>query len=340
MKNFDTAVYYGTEAHERVGLSIMMLGQFAGNTTLSDVVFMEPPVDMGHVAFGKAMCYVEFQFSNPPKTSDETIGVLWAPHLFCIAKPWFNENNYQGAITFMMNVVAWNLRDRRDDSTTDLTSQSGTTQAIEAVNGLRKRLSGLLVLTDMRSESFAGKWALHQWNVSGKVHALQGQFVDGEFLDTYRYQNLAPAPVCYRIFARMGKRALFQHNRIDFLDSSEEVLGCQVPSDDSVQAVEVNQTERQRHSQVLQELPRECMVCLHRSPSFVFQACGHHGVCNFCRKWMCKQQYNKNKSDGCKVTPAVLTMDKAAKMALSCPYCRRSSKTMHETKYSGSVFHV
>ena len=174
MKNFDNAVYYGTEAHERVGLSIMMLGQFAGNTTLSDVVFMEPPLDMGHVVFGKAMCYVEFQFSNPPKTSNEAIGVLWAPHLFCIAKPWFNETNYQGAITFMMNVVAWNMHDRRDDGATELTSQAGNTQAIEVVNGLRTRLSGLLVLTDMRSESFAGKWALHQWNVSGGSACFTG----------------------------------------------------------------------------------------------------------------------------------------------------------------------
>ena len=42
--------------------------------------------------------------------------------------------------------------------------------------------------------------------------------------------------------------------------------------------------------------PSDCVVCLERPPTFVFEKCGHLAICGKCRTWMCKERFNKLKT--------------------------------------------
>jgi len=80
------------------------------------------------------------------------------------------------------------------------------------------------------------------------------------------------------------------------------------------------------HSSTPDEAESECMVCLVRPPTFVFEKCGHFGVCGKCWKYMCK-------------SPAALVMEKVADAKLMCPYCRAVTRAVHHSRYSGTEFY-
>ena len=91
---------------------------------------------------------------------------------------------------------------------------------------------------------------------------------------------------------------------------------------------------------IADKVQTECMVCLSRPPTLVFEVCGHYGVCGPCRKWMCKEQFNRRKSEQCRVPPAALKMEKVANVPIMCPYCRNVTRTIRRSEYTGTTYPV
>ena len=262
----------------------------------------------------------------------------------------------------------------------------------DALQSLRAHLEGLLVVTDMRSNKFGDGFPLHDWQMSGKVHAVQGLFANGSFQDTCAGTKLACAPPCYRLRSRAKPYYLADHSfdfwAEDFLSrtvstppsareavvysnialcdrtqtpgwqiavktvqsSVADATGMTSSPDSSLTSTNsassempcdpLDQDPGSMSSERPYEAEPECMVCLSRVSAWVFESCGHLGVCGDCRKWMCKEQFNKHKSEQCRVTPSKLTMNKAGGVMLKCPYCRRITRTVHHNGYQGTTYAV
>ena len=82
----------------------------------------------------------------------------------------------------------------------------------------------------------------------------------------------------------------------------------------------------------------ECMICLSRPPSFVVEKCGHQGLCNKCRRYVCKQQSNENNKFT--TSASELKMKDVERVAISCPCCRTDSKLVHHSNFTGRAFPV
>ena len=76
-----------------------------------------------------------------------------------------------------------------------------------------------------------------------------------------------------------------------------------------------------------------------QTPTFVYEKCGHLGVCGPCRKWMCVAQYNKRKTTR-RLAPHEVRMDKAAQARVPCPYCRELTTMVYKDKFRGSMYHA
>ena len=261
----------------------------------------------------------------------------------------------------------------------------------EALQSLKAHLAGILVLTDMRSPYFAGRFPIHQWHMSGKVQAIQGTFTNSKFQDTYAQQRLACLPACYRIRPCFRPYSVINRS-IDFWaeelhsNESEVVITEEEASNGRLQALAEGTGPNSVHASsfavvssraradeeylmegiagnhspetissssevacvfieqesggIADKVQTECMVCLSRPPTLVFEVCGHYGVCGPCRKWMCKEQFNRRKSEQCRVSPAALKMKKVAKVAIMCPYCRKVTRAVHHSEYTGTTYSV
>ena len=157
------------------------------------------------------------------------------------------------------------------------------------------------------------------------MHAVQGTFATGEFKDTCASDKIGCLPVCYRIRDRPREYYVMDHS-FDFwseafftykapapagfvLTPCEEepnwefasVSICTVASSSSSNENKGQRMETIAGRDLQMEADSEdesaCMVCLLRPPTMVFKACGHCGLCGHCWKWMCKEQFNKNKSE-------------------------------------------
>ena len=173
----------------------------------SHVQFVRAPPAHGFVKFGESTIYVEVKFCSIDDTPPHTIGILWAPDLFCVGKSHFNDSNYWGAIDYMMFALAC---ERYDDLS--IMDQSACTTLDEKKQCLRAHLAGILVVTEMRSNYFGNRFPLHQWCMSGKLHAVQGTFANGEFRDTSAHDKLACLPACYRIRSRASEYHVAGHS--------------------------------------------------------------------------------------------------------------------------------
>jgi len=209
---------------------------------------------------------------------------------------------------------------------------------------------------------------IHQWNMSGKMHAVQGTFANSDFRDTYANQKIGCLPICYRIRDRPKQYYVMDHS-FDFWSEAFVAYTAPVPAGFVLQTCaeepdwefvpasswasqssssstenkeQLSGTIAGRAWQMGAEAEGEsaCMVCLSRPPTMVFKACGHCGLCGHCWKWMCKEQFNKNKSEKCKVSPAALKTTRIANVAFKCPACRQVTQAVHHSKYTESVYWV
>ena len=93
--------YYVMSDGEPVGGAVICLGNEKEYPKISLVQFLQPPPDYGCVEFGKLTIYAEIVFSKTAEVETETVGILWAPDLYCVGKPYLNDANYWGAMEFI-----------------------------------------------------------------------------------------------------------------------------------------------------------------------------------------------------------------------------------------------
>lgn len=334
------------EGEDSIGQAAICIGEMNPNAMLSHVQFVRAPPAHGCAKFGESTIYVEVKFCSIKNATPHTIGILWAPDLFCVGKSLFNDRNYRGAIDYMMLALAW---ERYDDLS--IMDESACTTLDEKQQCLRAHLAGILVVTEMRSDYFGNCFPLHQWYMSGKLHAVQGTFANGEFRDTSAHDKIA-LPACYRIRSRAREYYVKSHS-FDFwsdeLDtsSSGESHGLDASANEDLSTDIISTSDaaacgaaEQHPNDIADESEAECMVCLSRPPTFVLKVCGHFGLCGHCWKWMCKEQFNRNKSERCQLSPATLKTKKIANVAIMCPYCRQVSIAVHRNKYTETTYAV
>ena len=99
------------EGEERIGQAAICIGEMSPNAMLSHVQFVRAPPAHGCAKFGESTIYVEVKFCSIKNATPHTIGILWAPDLFCVGKSLFNDRNYRGAIDYMMAALAWERYD-------------------------------------------------------------------------------------------------------------------------------------------------------------------------------------------------------------------------------------
>ena len=379
-EGYENVVHYFCNDYEEgitLGQAVLLLGKVNENAMLSHVQFMAAPPAAGHAKFGKSMIYVELRFSKAKKTAAQSIGILWAPDLFCVGKPYFNDANFSGAMGFMTAMMVY---ERYGSLCTD--GGSGLPAFDNALEVFKAHLAGVIVLTDMRSEFFGDRYPIHQYKTSGKAHAVLGTFVNGEFRDTYAHEKLRCLPACYKVrpksyqvmnhsfdldslcselFGRRpaALRTNADEDRLIGTTAAGETDGQSTSADEDwsiaasvdVETCQASTSADEEPSStpagfwaavvhVQDEAESECMVCLERSPTFVFEKCGHLGVCYKCRQWMCKEHFNKNKSEQSQISPGGLRMDKVADAKLKCPYCRAVTRTLHRNQYTGTAYPV
>ena len=369
-----------------IGQAVLCLGELHATTVLVHVDILKAPPAYGCAEFNQSVLYTEIKFYNAKSATNYTIGILWSPDVFCIDKYYFNSVNYSGVITWMVTALALQRSQVLCGSIEVLSVNT-------AIDTLRAHLDGLLVVTDMRSKYFDDRFPLHQWRISGKVHAVQGLFTNGSFQDACANEKLACTPACYRLRCRPQPYFLATHSfdfwSEDFLlptvykppvpvheievfpylnlpscDRTQSLVCLDTCSPSSVSGVtdttaspdtspastssassemyggSLDHDEGSMSSEMQYDAEPECMVCLSRVPHWVFASCGHLGLCGDCRKWMCKAQFNKHKSEQCQVSPSKLTMNKAGKVMLQCPYCRRTTQLVHHTEHQGTTYAV
>ena len=356
-----------------IGQAAICIGEMKAKAMLSHVQFVRSPPAHGCAKFGESMIYVEIQFRRPNSAIAHTIGILWAPDLFCVGKSLFNDSNYWGAMTYMSvtlaceRYVSLSTRTEPEPLSTrepepEPVNEAPYPSVREAMHSLRAHLAGVLVITDMRSNYFGDGLPLHKWHMSGKMHAVQGTFANGEFRDTCAHEKIACSPACYRIRDRARPYHVMNHS---FGFWSEEFYTDEVPAGFVLQtcpqetcpesvsvsscAVATSTLGTENKERLVgtiawcawrMETTSECMVCLSRPPTFVLKVCGHCGLCGHCWKWMCKEQFNKNRSERCQVSPAALKTKQVANVAIQCPYCRQVTQAVHHSRYTGTMYSV
>ena len=356
--------YYvdGIDGQSSVGQAAIYFGQTTGNARLSHVQFVPAPPAHGCAVFGTSMPYVELRFHKHPGANARTVGIVWVPDLFCSGKAWFNDSNYWGAVEMIAAALAC------ERHVTMFENEPVYPSIREAMQSVRTHLDGFLVITDMRSRHLGDGMPIHQWNMSGQMHAVQGSFASGEFIDTCATEQIGFVPVCYRIRHRSSQYHVMNHS-FDFWSEAFSKYKAQVPVGfvlhsiheepewevtsigNSAVAASSSSTENvdsrlgttasgEWKSESATATESECMVCLSRPPTMLFKACGHCGLCGHCWKWMCKEQFNKNKSGKCQVSPASLKTKIIEKVAIKCPVCRQVTQVVHYSKYTHSVYWV
>ena len=214
----------------------------------------------------------------------------------------------------------------------------------KACHIVQEHLSAFMLIVNGRSDHFAGAYPLLTWHTSGNMHAVFGTLREGKFADIMDTDRVCTWPACFRVRA-MKKAYFLPRHCLKFWeplfdnDSESESEPATTCDDDTHSRVTAPTLEtarndaRQTSARAENELhDPECMICLSRPPTFVFQACGHMGVCGPCRKWMCKHEYNKGKTSR-RVAPGELRMDKVGSVRVRCPLCMGPSRMVYVQGY-------
>ena len=321
------------------GTAVILLGKTDARTKLSHVDFIQAPPKIGCVDFGQMVFYAELQLSRSHQSSSgEPIGVVWAPEIYCVGKPYFADANYTGCLRMLTAAVALQrYMSLHDESITDVGLAS---------EALRTHLAGLIMVTDMRSDYFTDNYPLRQWKIAGLAHVVEGTIIDGEFCDTYAYNSIGIQPACYKITSNT-KRYWFKNHSFDFwcyLDRGEtvsEVSGIGSKSEATGSADDLSKMPADfKLTMPTKEAFLECMICLERPATLLFERCGHLGVCGPCAKFMLNGQNMKNKSKGSSkgiANTSKLGLSKLCHLSLHCPYCRETSRVVHVSKFRGQI---
>ena len=307
-KGYDNVSHYhldDEEGGDPLGRAVIFFGKLEANATLSYVQFLHAPPTVAFAEFGELMFYTELEFIEIHGAFPQTVGILWAPDLFCVGKPMFNDANYQGAFGLLRGAMVY----QRYQSLKGVEARSYN----QAEQVVRSHLAGIVLMVDMRSEYFGEDFPVHNWKMSGAAHAIQGTVINGEFRDTYAHQKLAIVPPCYRI-RFCNKPCWVMHNSFDFwsveatttivdfdeeltttgeewliLEKEETITDKQllIPrKEESPDLQDANpagfvlvdsdvskSTAYSSVSKVTSEYV--CMLCLARPPTCVFEKCGH-----------------------------------------------------------------
>ena len=205
-----------------IAQAVLCLGEKDPTTVLVHVDILEAPPVLDCADFNQSVLYVEIKFYSAKTATHNTIGILWSPDLFCVDKAYFHSVNYSHINTWMVTALALQ---RSQVLRGCSISSPEVLSANAAVETLRAHLEGLLVVTDMRSKYFGDRYPLHQWRISGQVHAVQGLFANGSFQDSCANEKLACAPSCYRLRFRAQPYYIANHS-FDFW--SEDFLAHSV----------------------------------------------------------------------------------------------------------------
>ena len=360
-QGYENVAHYYVEKEDGtlLGQAVMTLGGINANAILSHVDFIEAPPAIGCCKFGVSMIYVELRFSKALSPAiAEFVGIIWEPDLFCVDKYCFNDANFWGAMGFMTASMVC----RRHGTL----CEDASSRFEDALDVLRAHLGGIIVLADMRSEYFTDTYPVHMMKMSGNAHAVEGTLVNGEFRDSYAHPTLRCIPVCYKVrnvcysvvnhsfdfwaphfFSSSGDEDFSSSGDKDWMMVGNEGTILNHANSESrargsaVSTLELSSTPVGWAAPVVEdEAEAACMVCLERPPTIVFEKCGHLGVCGKCRKYLCKEEFNKNKSHTNQVSPALLSMKKVAKLQTKCPYCRTETRSLHCSQYTGTVHKV
>ena len=226
-----------------------------------------------------------------------------------------------------------------------------TTDVALAQEALKKHLAGLIMVTDMRSDYFTGGYAVQNWKISGLAHAVQGTIADGEFCDTYAHSSLCIQPPCYKISLQdvTKKRYWLSNHSFDFWCGENsgrtvsEVSGMGSKSEATGSADNLLKMPAGfKLTMPTEKNSPECMVCLGRPATLLFERCGHLGVCGQCAKFMLNEQNMKNKSKGSSkgtANTSKLGLSKLSHLSMHCPYCRETSRVVHPSHYRRQIIY-
>ena len=330
------------------GQYILCFGQSGAGVTIRHAKCIEAPPDVGVTKHTDPMLYLELTFQLGPVVGGKNVAVLWVPGLFGTNGYQLNGSAYRGALGLIKATAALH-RAATLSPEFQIDQDLGVEKACRIV---QEHLSAFILIVNERSAHFDGASPLLNWHMSGDMHAVCGTVRDGRFEDFMESVKLCTWPACFRVKA-MEKPYLVPHHCLKFWeplfeDESESRSEPSAAHDGAAQSrVKPPRTGTSGNDAGLTSDPAEstlhdpeCMICLSRPPTFVFQSCGHLGVCGPCRKWMCKHEYNRGKTSR-RVAPGEVTMDKAGSVRVRCPLCMmRPTRVVYKGEFRGKTYNV
>ena len=190
------------------GQAILCFGNVNTDVRILYVDFLQP-IDMSpDVTFGNSMIYLELVFRKAKSVSKEVVGILWVPDLFYSRGYILDGGGYLAAVHWVRTTMAMQRK-------VSLVPEEVDVDVDKALRAVEQHLSGLLVITDLRSEHFTDAFPAHNWHMSGNMHAVPGTVVAGGFRDAMANEKLDCLPVCYKV-KPMKKPYHVPHHSCDF----------------------------------------------------------------------------------------------------------------------------
>lgn len=333
------------------GQYILCFGHPHADVRIVHAQCLEAPPDVGATKYTAPMVYLELAFHSG-HSRETTVAVLWVPGLFCTNGYQLSDTAYRGALGFLKATAA--LQRARTLSPEYARSLLSTTMSDEPIKKachiVQKHLSAFMLIVNGRSGHFDGAYPILTWHMSGNMHAVFGTLREGKFADIMDSDRICTWPACFRVRA-MKKAYFLPHHSLKFWaplfdneseSQSEPPATCDedthsrgiAPTMENVGKNDARQTSARAQNELRDP---ECMICLSRPPTFVFQACGHMGVCGPCRKWMCKHEYNKGKTSR-RRAPGELTMEKVGSVRVRCPLCMGPTRMVYKDTFRGKTY--
>ena len=300
-----------------MGVAVVVFGKADAMVKVSHVDIIRAPADAGCVQFGGYIFYEELQCTRLSRgdASVSNIGLLWLPNMVCLGKPYFNNSNYVGIV----KMISRRLVVHRYLSLFGAPLDDYDYKDMES--SVKSDLDGQVLITDMWSEYF-DTCPMHQWKMPGVAHVVQGHIIDGEFQDMCQNVGLGCAPVCYKIQSSPRARYWATQHSFDFWAVGSESMSNGANGEARASDIECKSMEIHDSScelSVTEEADPECMVCLTRVPTCVFESCGHFGVCGHCWKLMLLQQFNSKKAKENQIAMCSLNVAKVAHLNPGLP---------------------
>ena len=330
------------------GQSVLYFGPPEGGIVLHVVQCIEPPPDLGVTKYSDPILYLELTFHHG-HCEKKNIAVVWVPGLFCTNGYLLNDEAYRGAMGFIKATIAIH-RATTLSRERQIAGDADYADIKMACKVVQEHLSAMMLMINVRSRHFSGACPTWSWHSSGFMHAVFGTVHGGMFVDSMESERLCTWPACCRVRSTK-KQYLVPHHCLEFWEPLFQTVSRPQSESEAVRSTE---------NQSMIELPRdgtcdhdagkvsapveeslpspECMICLSRPPTFIFQACGHSGVCGPCRKYMCRHEYSQGKTSK-PVAPAEVTMDKAGSLKVRCPLCTRPTRMVYKDAFRGQVYH-